>query len=59
MHSPRKSKRSGPLPHQKRLYRSRQERLMEAWHKASLNLHAAMRKTMAALQLPAAELGHV
>ncbi len=44
MHSPRTAKRPGPLPFQKRLHRVRQERRMEAWHKASLNLHAAMKR---------------
>ena len=38
----RTAKRPGPLQHQQRLHRAREQRRMEAWHQASLNLHAAM-----------------
>lgn len=33
---------AGPPQHQQRLHRAREQRRMEAWHQASLNLHAAM-----------------
>lgn len=55
MHSPRKSKRPGPLPFQRRLNRVRQERRMEAWHKASLNLHADMKRLMSQQAMVAAQ----
>lgn len=53
----RTAKRPGPLLHQQRLHRAREQRRMEAWHQASMNTLAAM-QTLQAHQAEIKELSH-
>lgn len=55
MHSPRKSKRPGPLPYQQRLRLARDHRFLEAWRKAGRNLHASTQMAIAELRKPPSE----
>lgn len=51
-------KRPGPLLHQQRLHRAREQRRMEAWHQASLNSLAQSQETLAALHAATQEARH-
>ena len=53
----RTAKRPGPLLHQQRLHRAREQRRMEAWHQASMNTLAAM-QSLQAHQAEIKELSH-
>lgn len=58
MPRPRIVKRPGPLLHQQRLHRAREQRRVTAMYRAGINVLASRQEAMAALQAATQETGH-
>ncbi len=54
----RTAKRPGPLLHQQRLHRAREQRRVAAMYRESINILASRQEALAALQAATQETGH-